>query len=325
MSPELLKVVDRARKDPNARMYSLARLIDLDALKRAFARIRKDAAVGVDGVTKEQYEQNLEENLQKLHERLKSGRYRHQPIRRVHIPKAPGKTRPIGISSIEDKIVQGALTEVLGAIYEQDFSRVRMASGPAAALTTRFAPWMRWRHERGSRGFWRPTSRPSSTVWTAPSWRRCSRYGSPTRHSCDSSESVCMWESSTAGILEAGRGHSAGLHHLTDAGQRVPALRAGHVVRADRQAEAERALAADAVCGRLRDGLREQAGRRMRDGDACPAHGSLRAHAASRQDPPGGLRSTDRDDPAARDRRPSTSWAFTLYWRKPAGGRGRRA
>jgi group II intron reverse transcriptase/maturase len=121
MSPELLKVVDRARKDPDARLYSLARLIDTDALRRAFVRIRKDAAAGVDGVTKEQYGQNLEQNLQGLHERLKSGRYRHQPIRRVHIPKAPGKTRPIGISSIEDKIVQGALTEVLGAIYEQDF------------------------------------------------------------------------------------------------------------------------------------------------------------------------------------------------------------
>ena len=121
MSPELLKVVDRARKEPNARLNSLARLIDPDALGRAFARIRKDAAVGVDGVTKEQYGQALEQNIQALHERLKSGRYRHQPIRRVHIPKAPGKTRPIGISSIEDKIVQGALTEVLEAIYEQDF------------------------------------------------------------------------------------------------------------------------------------------------------------------------------------------------------------
>lgn len=121
MSPELLKVVDRARKDPNARIYSLARLVDRDSLRRAFARIRKDAAAGVDGVTKEQYAQHLEDNLQRLHERLKSGRYRHQPILRVHIPKAHGKTRPIGISSIEDKIVQGALTEILGAIYEQDF------------------------------------------------------------------------------------------------------------------------------------------------------------------------------------------------------------
>lgn len=122
MSPKLQKVVDRARKDPNARLYSLASLIDEAALKRAYDRIRKDAARGVDGVTKEQYGQQLDQNICKLHERLKAGRYRHQPIRRVHIPKAPGKTRPIGISCIEDKIVQGALTEVLQAIYEQDFS-----------------------------------------------------------------------------------------------------------------------------------------------------------------------------------------------------------
>jgi group II intron reverse transcriptase/maturase len=121
MSPELLKVVERAKKDPEARMYSLARLIDPDALKRAFAGIRKDAAVGVDGVTKEQYGQRLEENIQQLHGRLKAGQWRHRPIRRVHIPKAPGKTRPIGLSCIEDKMVQGALTEVLEAIYEQDF------------------------------------------------------------------------------------------------------------------------------------------------------------------------------------------------------------
>jgi RNA-directed DNA polymerase len=121
MSPTLLKVVDRARSDPEAKMYSLARLIDEDALKRAYDRIRRDAAAGVDGVTKEQYGQQLEDNLRQLHERLRSGRYRHQAIRRVHIPKGPGKTRPIGVSTIEDKIVQGALTEVLGAIWEQDF------------------------------------------------------------------------------------------------------------------------------------------------------------------------------------------------------------
>jgi group II intron reverse transcriptase/maturase len=99
----------------------LAHLVDEAALGRAFDRIRKDAAVGVDGITKEQYGQQLEGNLQGLHERLRSMRYRHQPIRRVHIPKAQGKTRPIGISSLEDKIVQGALREVLEAIYEQDF------------------------------------------------------------------------------------------------------------------------------------------------------------------------------------------------------------
>jgi RNA-directed DNA polymerase len=121
MSPGLLKVVDRAKADPTARFNSLAHLLDPDALKRALKRIRKNAAEGVDGVTKEQYEQRGEENILALHELMKAKRYRHQPIRRVHIPKAPGKTRPIGISTIEDKIVQGALTEVLSAIYEQDF------------------------------------------------------------------------------------------------------------------------------------------------------------------------------------------------------------
>jgi RNA-directed DNA polymerase len=75
----------------------------------------------VNGITKEQYGQRLEENLRELNERMRAKRYRHQPIRRVHIPKSPGKTRPIGISSAEDKIVQGALREVLEAIYEQDF------------------------------------------------------------------------------------------------------------------------------------------------------------------------------------------------------------
>ena len=121
MSTGLLKVAERAKREPDARFNSLAHLVDEAALGRAFDRIRKDAAVGVDGITKEQYEQQLEGNLRELHERLRSMRYRHQPIRRVHIPKAQGKTRPIGISSLEDKIVQGALREVLEAIYEQDF------------------------------------------------------------------------------------------------------------------------------------------------------------------------------------------------------------
>ena len=129
-SPGLLKVVERAKQNPQARFNSLAHLIDEAALERAFRRIRKDAAVGVDGVTKEQYEQNLEEHLRGLHERLRTRRYRHQPIRRVHIPKGPGKTRPIGISSMEDKIVQGALREVLEAIYEQDFLECSYGSRP---------------------------------------------------------------------------------------------------------------------------------------------------------------------------------------------------
>jgi group II intron reverse transcriptase/maturase len=121
VSPGLQMVAERAMRDPDARFNSLAHLLDVEALRRAFARIRKNAAVGVDGVTKEAYAEELEQNLRALQARMKAKQYRHQPIRRVHIPKAPGKTRPIGISCIEDKIVQGALTEVLEAIYEQDF------------------------------------------------------------------------------------------------------------------------------------------------------------------------------------------------------------
>lgn len=121
MSTGLLKVVERAKRDPNAQFNSLAHLLDVEALRRAFGRIRRSAAAGVDGVTKEEYAEDLENNLQALHARLKAKQYRHRPIRRVHIPKAPDKTRPIGISCIEDKIVQGALSEVLEAIYEEDF------------------------------------------------------------------------------------------------------------------------------------------------------------------------------------------------------------
>ena len=121
MSPGRLKVVERAQCEPEGRFHALAHLIDMPTLERAYRRQRADAAVGIDGVTKEQYGQALEVNLQDLHARLKAKRYRHQPIRRVHIPKAQGKTRPIGISVFEDKVVQDAVREVLEAIYEQDF------------------------------------------------------------------------------------------------------------------------------------------------------------------------------------------------------------
>jgi group II intron reverse transcriptase/maturase len=121
MSPGLVKVVERAPREPEGRFHALAHLIDVAALKRALHRQRSDAAVGVDGVTKEPYGHNLEATLQELHARLKAKQYRHQPIRRVHIPKGQGKTRPIGISAFEDKVVQDAVREVLEAIYEQDF------------------------------------------------------------------------------------------------------------------------------------------------------------------------------------------------------------
>ena len=119
-SPEFLKVVERA-KDPKFRFLALAHLIDEAALTRAYHRLRADAAVGIDGITKEQYGHELERNIRNLHEKLRTKRWRHQPIRRIHIPKENGKSRPIGISSTEDKIVQEALRELLEAIYEPIF------------------------------------------------------------------------------------------------------------------------------------------------------------------------------------------------------------
>jgi len=121
MSPERMRVAERAKREPECRMLSLARLIDVPALGAAYGRIRKGAAVGVDGVTKDAYGQNLEDNLEELHERLKGKRYRHQAVRRVMIPKEKGKERPIGISTIEDKIVQNAITDVLTLVYEPVF------------------------------------------------------------------------------------------------------------------------------------------------------------------------------------------------------------
>jgi group II intron reverse transcriptase/maturase len=101
---------------------TLAHHIDIDWLREAHRRTRKGGARGVDGQSANEYAANLEGNLRSLLERAKSGTYRAPPVRRVHIPKGDGKqTRPIGIPTFEDKILQRAVTMLLGAVYEQDF------------------------------------------------------------------------------------------------------------------------------------------------------------------------------------------------------------
>jgi len=148
MSTGLRKVAERAKREPAARFNSLAHLIDEELLTKVFRRLRRHAAVGVDDISKEQYGQDLERNLQSLHERLRTKRYRHQPIRRVHIPKESGhKTRPIGISATEGKGVQRALREVLEAVYEQDFKDCSYGFRPhrnahgAVRVLTRAVNW----------------------------------------------------------------------------------------------------------------------------------------------------------------------------------------
>ena len=119
VSTKLAGLVARARKE--AQLTNVVQYVDEDLLRLAFRSLRKQAAPGVDGQSYEDYEANLDQNLKELYARLKSGKYRTPVIRRVYIPKANGKRRPIGITTIEDRVVQKAVAWVLSAIYEQDF------------------------------------------------------------------------------------------------------------------------------------------------------------------------------------------------------------
>ena len=121
MQTSLRGIANRARRDKKARFRDLYRLLNKDNLRNCFYQLRKTAAPGVDHVTFKDYERNLESNLAKLVERLKGKRYRAKLVRRKYIPKASGKMRPLGIPALEDKLLQMAATQLLTAIYEQDF------------------------------------------------------------------------------------------------------------------------------------------------------------------------------------------------------------
>jgi RNA-directed DNA polymerase len=110
-----------ATKNKGMRFTALLHHVDAERLRTAFFALKKDAAPGVDGVTWEQYAEQVDENLRDLHARLHRGAYRARPSRRTYIPKADGRQRPPGIANLEDKIVQRAVVEVLNAIYEADF------------------------------------------------------------------------------------------------------------------------------------------------------------------------------------------------------------
>ena len=121
MCTDIDRIAELAKEDPKRQFSSIAHLITVEKLKAAFRSLRKDASAGIDGITYEQYETNVEENIRQLHQRLKEGKYRAQPLRRVYIPKEDGKQRPISIPALEDKLVQKVAVDLLNAIYEQDF------------------------------------------------------------------------------------------------------------------------------------------------------------------------------------------------------------
>src|SRR6267143_250346 len=121
-SSALERVRQAASKDKKLRFTALLHHIyNLETLRMAYFSLKKEAAPGVDGETWRNYGETLEDNLQDLSHRLKRGAYRAKPVRRVYIPKADGRQRPLGVPALEDKIVQRAAVEVLNAIYETDF------------------------------------------------------------------------------------------------------------------------------------------------------------------------------------------------------------
>jgi RNA-directed DNA polymerase len=121
-APSALERVRRvAGRDREARFTALLHHVDVDRLRAAYWALNPKAATGVDGVTWEDYGRGLEENLRDLHARVHRGAYRARPSRRVYIPKADGRQRPLGVAALEDKLLQRALVEVLNAVYETDF------------------------------------------------------------------------------------------------------------------------------------------------------------------------------------------------------------
>jgi RNA-directed DNA polymerase len=151
VTTKLQRIAELAREDRSRVFTSVAHAIDLEWMKEACRRTRKDGAAGVDGCSWADYAKNLEANLSALATKIRSGTYRPPPVLRAHIPKASGGERPIGIPSMEDKIAQRAVAMLLEAIYEQDFSPCSYGFRPGRSA-----------HQALEELQWRPTY-----------WRRC--------------------------------------------------------------------------------------------------------------------------------------------------------
>src|ERR1700732_4621421 len=121
VSQGLERIRQVARQGKKEKVTTLLHHISTDHLEQAFLDLKEGAAAGVDGLRWQDYEADLERNLEDLHSRVHRGAYRAQPSRRVYIPKPDGRQRPLAVAALEDKIVQRATAEVLNAIYEEDF------------------------------------------------------------------------------------------------------------------------------------------------------------------------------------------------------------
>ena len=138
MTTGLSRIAEKARSDRKVRFTSLAHLLTPEFLLETWKQMNRRGAAGVDGETTREVERDLDTRIKDVYARLRAGQYRPPPVRRVDIPKGDGKTRPLGIPTVEDRLVQRAVARILMAIYEQDFLNCsygfRPGRGPHHAL-----------------------------------------------------------------------------------------------------------------------------------------------------------------------------------------------
>lgn len=299
---KLRRIAILARENPQLAFTSLNHCLDLELLREAFHKTRKNGAPGVDGQTWHDYEANLEVNLQALLERAKSGSYQAPPVRRVYIPKggSPTEKRPIGIPTIEDKVLQRAVLMILEVIYERDFYNCsfgfRRGRSAHEALDTF------WRQAMGSSSQWvlevdirkcfdtldhghlRELLRLRTTRWSvaAIDWK--------------------MAESRRLGggpVVVSRRRLAARRRRLAAAGECVLALRAGCLVPRSGAAAAEGPCLSGPLRRRLCDRLHQRAGCSEGAGRHPQAFYQVRTDGSPRKDTPPPLRATAAEGRAA--------------------------
>lgn len=146
------RIAELARQRPKFRLLSLNQYLDVDWLREAHGRTRKNGATGVDEVTAKEYAEGLENRLADLKERAKSGNYRAPPVRRAYIPKGDGRTRSLGIPTFEDKVLQRAVVMLLEPVYETEFLDCSYGYRPGRSAHTALEAI--WKKAMGMGGCW---------------------------------------------------------------------------------------------------------------------------------------------------------------------------
>lgn len=256
------RITTRSERDPAAMFNNLFSLLNSELLFYAFRKLKRDKAPGVDGVTVVDYEEDLQGNLQDLEDRLHRDSYRPQPSLRREIPKGNGKTRPLGIATVEDKIVQRAIVTVLERIYEVDFCDTSYGFRPKRSCHQALADLgqiisrrrVNWVLDADIKGFFDHVD-----------------FGKLLELLGRRVEDPRMLQLITrflhAGVMiqderhDTTSGASARSGSITTAGKRVFALRAGRVVRATGEASPLRRSTNRSLCGRLHLHVRARIGR----------------------------------------------------------------